>query len=207
MYNSILNTYQLSEEQILGVYPFHQHIYLNREMGFSFMDWRKELKKSYHNTSQKLIQLVKDESDKIIGYTIFTKPIKVQGAYWSKILEGGIISKNSQIDFLNMINQLTDNYFKYPVNFIGETSIKSRLVLKLMKQSDFVINEDIDVIELVFSTLLNSNKFYIYKDEGLIIQRETGLTKNYIGNVIVKKAPVDYANLIYEEEVLIESNC
>lgn len=187
MFKQIFNTTDLTERQIQDLYSLHEQIYFKRGIGLNFKKWKQNLLKLYHNSTTKKVQIITDYFSNIKGYSIFTTPICIDGLHWSKILEGGLRSDNSQQDFIDMIIDLTESNWNEPIWFFGETSVESRIVLKLMKESGFNEECDISIIDNIFSTYLRSNTFKLLKKNGLCIKRKTDLYPNYFGKILVKE--------------------
>ena len=186
MVRNIYHTKELTEKQIKQIYSLHYHFYYKRNNGFEFSKWKENLLKKYHGKTEKKIQITTDNSSGIIGYSIFTDPIEIRCEKWSKILEGGFYSNNSKNDFVNMILDLTHNNLQ-KINYFSEISVDARLVLYLMKKSGF--NQIFDSrTDYVFDTYIGKESYrFIDYNNGMNINRKTGLKENYLGNIITKR--------------------
>ena len=181
---------ELTENDLKQLYSIHKKVYYNKGIGLHFNTWKYNLVgKDYHGVTTKNIQLFHlYENTRIDAYNIFTEPIKINGIYWSKIIEGGsapFSPRDSKSAFLKMYKDL----FLWRENtiFMGETGVKFPAVTNLLIESGFKKDYSMEKIKMAIKVLIQSNDFLLFNgDDGIEIKRRTALIDAYHGFVLVK---------------------
>lgn len=173
----------LTESEKKKIYKIGKRYYLNNGNGPNEEEWNFLTKIPYHQKIEKQFQIVGNDS--ILGYTISTKPSKINGELWSKVMEGGI--SNSSTKKLKNFILMFDFLKKQDTNLLIEVGLTEQkmysILTKHCKFKPFQYFEKQKVTQIM-AHLLNHNNFEFSKNENLIIKRQTRQIKNYSGNMI-----------------------